>query len=768
MRILLKLVLATIVLLLLAPVIPAQAADGDDPTSGGAAAKLAFGIGPARAVSKSQTADGRPYLNYYVTPGGFLQDQVALTNLGTKPVTLELYPADASSGDDGAFAIAAGDADRTGAGSWLQLKPKYRKVTVPPREGNRYGRVLVPFEATVPADATPGDHVAAIVASYKTTSTNTSGAKVTLDQRVGVRAYFQVSGALQPRLTVEDLQATYQRTRDARGQGTVTVSYTVHNTGNVRMNASQIVEVDPLFGSSTIARPDSLSELLPGAVVTVRQTVDDVPGWGRLTVKASVFPTPTDASVPFTRGFVQSKTTIWAVSWLLVGIALLVLLLLLGGALWWRRRRRKKRLTLVSGGGGDRSAKGNKGKRAARDKEPALQRRLGQAMAARTSLRLLALTLALGVGAGAVLAAPAEAASKPRSPWQIFTETNTRKNDPQGGYSSDQANAIIDGWWGHEDPHDGPTLFSAADVDSPDFFKAFGVAQGDYSRIGVAFVRTSADGSSEHPEVHDGELAGQAFEWFTPVGAFGNWAGNVVGADSVGTVSTQQEWDGWVAAGSPSVDYDDDLRQMLPLVDGTPPAQHPSGASVLRRWPAGERISMVYFTIAGWDAHTEPIVQVGPDGHAITAWMTFRTVASPSQSRLRTSAGYRVLDVPAGFGVNTIARVDGKPVPKPGSTASAGTSAGAQPSAGASDAPSARGGATTAAPSPGQAGAADRSSDRGGIAAHGWAAAGGGLLLLLLVVGAAVVALRASRRTRTASGNDISSSSDSDRSLTGR
>ena len=36
-----------------------------------------------------------------------------------------------------------------------------------------------------------------------------------------------------------------------------------------------------------------------------------------------------------------------------------------------------------------------------------------------------------------------------------------------------------------------------------------------------------AAGSTERPAVHDGELAGQAFAWFTTTPAFGSWAGNV-------------------------------------------------------------------------------------------------------------------------------------------------------------------------------------------------------------------------------------------------
>lgn len=735
-----------------------------DPSSDDSA-HATFGIGPAHDVPASQTLDGRPYLNYLATPGATVLDSVAVLNLADEPVTLRVYPTDAEQGEDGAFGLLPEGDKPADAGSWIKLKlPKSGKVTVPARQGNTYGRVLVPVQVRIPQDATPGDHVGGIIASLQAVSTDKKGTRIRLDQRIGLRTYFRIAGPLKPKLAIENLRASYHAKRDPRGRGTVTASYTVHNTGNVRMNASQIVRLDRTFGSVITRYPASLNDILPGSRVRVTTRLDGVVGLGKLTATATIFPTPTDPTVPSTRGFVQKKVTFWAVSWWLLGaIALLLLLLLGGGFWWWRGWRRKKRLKL--GAGGTNAPQGG-GRRAARGKQPVLQRRLGEARAERRVPRMLFTILVTAIGTTVLVASPADAASTP-SPWQIYTETNTKKNDPQGGYSGDQANAIIDGWWGHEDPKSGPTLFSVADYNSPDFFKAFGVPKDDYSHIGVAFVPASADGSTEHPQVHQGERAGQAFTWFTLMGAFGSWTQSIAGADSVGTVSTQAEWDDWVAAGSPLVDYNDKLQPMLPLVEGNPLTQHASGASVLNRWPAGQKISMVYFTIADWDSHSEPIVKVGPDGHAITAWMRFETVASPSQPMLKTSAGYKVLDVPAGFGVNTIARVNGKPIPKPASSASADASAAA--SAGVSPGASSRAGetATADASSAGQPATADRSSHRGGLAGHGSAVAGG-VVLTLLVLGAVLMALRGSRRSSAAKADDPNSTSNSDRSLTGR
>jgi len=81
-----------------------------------------------------------------------------------------------------------------------------------------------------------------------------------------------------------------------------------------------------------------------------------------------------------------------------------------------------------------------------------------------------------------------------------------------------------------------------------------------------------------------------------------------------------------------------------------------------------------------------PTVKVGPDGRAMTAWMTFQTVASPTHPA-RTSGGYRVL-TGAGTGPDAAAR--------PRSTAT-GQDSGSQAAAGpvARDAENASGASST-------------------------------------------------------------------------
>ena len=99
------------------------------------------------------------------------------------------------------------------------------------------GRVVVPFRITVPANASPGDHGAAIVAVLSTLGKNPKGENVRLDQRVASRIYLRVNGPLHPGLRIEGLSVTYRHSLNPLHGGSATVRYTVHNVGNVRLAA---------------------------------------------------------------------------------------------------------------------------------------------------------------------------------------------------------------------------------------------------------------------------------------------------------------------------------------------------------------------------------------------------------------------------------------------------------------------------------------------------------------------------------------------------
>jgi hypothetical protein len=349
------LVLAFLVVLLALVPSAARADEGGGSTPGAGTVKsddgtLKFGMGPANHVPAHQIVDGRAYLTYVANPGATIRDRVAIFNYGRKPLVLQVYATDAVQSDQGAFGLLPGDQTPADAGSWIKLHlPKSGKVTVPRRTRKGPGVLPVTFDARIPADALPGDHVGGVVASLKSTSTNTKGAKVTLDQRIGVRAYFSLSGEVRPKVAIEGLTGTYTDRSDPLGRGRYTVSYYVHNLGNLRLDVRQDLRIGRcLVGQvlcprgALVAQPAPLPDLLPGSRIKVTQTFDRAYGLGRPVATVTLGPSAVDSSYGATIAAVSATTRFPAWPRLLIallGVAL-VLLVLAG---WYGERRRRRR-----------------------------------------------------------------------------------------------------------------------------------------------------------------------------------------------------------------------------------------------------------------------------------------------------------------------------------------------------------------------------------------------------------------------------------------
>ncbi|GAA1593292.1 WxL protein peptidoglycan domain-containing protein [Actinoplanes couchii] len=304
-------------LMIMAVPVPAHAAEGDVTWT-------------VRTASNSLGAT-RSSFGYDVSPGTTTKDAMVVANKGTEPVTLKVYAADGYTTDAGQLDLLAGETQSKAVGSWVRSEQS--TVTVAPGK-----TVELPFGITVPANATPGDYVGGIVTSL-TAADQTSN--VDVERRLGIKIKLRVAGDLAPALAVEDLTAGYQ-------DGTATVSYTIHNTGNAVQTARQAVSITGPFGwfkkdAAPVAAPP---ELLPGESWKVTVPIQDVAPAVLLTATATLTPMLTDASGSTTSlEPVTATATTWAIPWtyavlVVVLIALIVLLVVL---LRKQRARRKQR-----------------------------------------------------------------------------------------------------------------------------------------------------------------------------------------------------------------------------------------------------------------------------------------------------------------------------------------------------------------------------------------------------------------------------------------
>jgi hypothetical protein len=321
---------------------PSATQSSPSATAGSDAAKVTFGIGPATAGK----IDRRSNFNYLQPRGGAIADEVALINLGFKPLTLNLYPSDALNGTDGSLALQPGYATPTDLAAWVTLKTPSGKgyVVVPPRS-----TIVVPFTVRVPAKAFVGDHLAGIVASIVAEG-QTPGDRSTdikFEQRIATRIAVRVAGQLRPELTIKDASVTYVGSLNPIGRGAALVTYTVVNTGNVRLAGHQEVRVQGLFGPGASAPnlPD-VPMLLPGGSVSVTVEVPDV--WALVSMTANI---NIDALAPVgdvdpIAAVATASVHFWAIPWTLLGVLLLIGLLVM----WLLSRRR----AAPSGTGGQR------------------------------------------------------------------------------------------------------------------------------------------------------------------------------------------------------------------------------------------------------------------------------------------------------------------------------------------------------------------------------------------------------------------------------
>ncbi|MFD7183548.1 hypothetical protein ACFV90_26480 [Streptomyces sp. NPDC059904] len=280
-----------------------------------AGSATAWSVSPSAGGGTRPAQDGRPYFYAEGVPGTVLQDKVAVTNPGGRPLTVRLRGADADNTGTGALSLRARSTD---TGAWIAFAR--REVKIPART-----RAEVPFTVTVPADATPGDHPGAVVVSAN-------------GRDSGVSVHLRVSGPTLSALTVERVRVTGGR-----------ISYDLVNRGNTVLTPRLAVRADGVLGRALDRRPRTLPvELLPGRRVTLSEPWKNTPALDSVRVRLTV-----------TAGggaHDEATATKRFVPWAAVAGTCAVILAAGGAAFWCVRRRRP-----ANGGDGANSGKGENG-----------------------------------------------------------------------------------------------------------------------------------------------------------------------------------------------------------------------------------------------------------------------------------------------------------------------------------------------------------------------------------------------------------------------
>lgn len=287
----------------------------------------------------------RTNFSYELAPGTSADDSATVWNYSDSPRVFDVYARDAFATKGGGVDLLTKDKQNADLGGWLALSTE--QVTVPARSG-----VTVPFSVTAPRNALPGDHDAGIVVSLTTQSVGPDKNAVLVDHRIALRVYLRVTGPLNPVLVIDQVGTTYAGTPNPFGKGDVDVTYTVRNTGNIRLKGHQSIALQGLFGWRLAEHtPVDVPELLPGASVTLSEHFEGIPPAIRLSPTINLTPfVPAGGDIPNIEP-VAASAPVWAIPWTL--LALVVTALIALRFVRRRRRRAKPEATRRRGSGPD-------------------------------------------------------------------------------------------------------------------------------------------------------------------------------------------------------------------------------------------------------------------------------------------------------------------------------------------------------------------------------------------------------------------------------
>jgi hypothetical protein len=288
------------------------------------------------------------YVYDNIAPGSVIHDYVALVNRSTG-AAFSVYGSDATGTTlSNALTFDLPNQKPTDIGSWVTFKQNNSKnlsMVIGAKQG-----ILTPFTISVPSFATPGDHTGAVIAAIALPRTDSKGHGVIVYQRIAVPIELRVTGRLHAGLRAQSVSAGFNNTLNPFASGSVRVTFTVANTGNVRMAGVARVAVTGGFGQVSVIRPPKLPVVLPGDSVQVTATLPGLYPAGPMDAHVSVTPaiapgaTATGLKAP---GLSQEVAGLFAVPWALLG--LIVLLAGAGAGVWyylrWRRRQNEAVVT---------------------------------------------------------------------------------------------------------------------------------------------------------------------------------------------------------------------------------------------------------------------------------------------------------------------------------------------------------------------------------------------------------------------------------------
>ena len=291
----------------------------------------------AIAPSSEEGPDGRVSFRHTIDPGSALDEFVAVTNFSAAPAPFAIYASDGVVTEAGNFDLLPSGVEPVDSGAWVSIGEVEGSV---PRDGGGIvlevpagATAVVPIRIDVPAEATPGDHPAGVVAELA----RTDDSAVQVASRVGARLHLRVAGDVVAAVVPEVVAASFAPSWNPFAPGTLTVEYVVSNEGNVRLGAATSTRAGGLFDIGGGSAAGDQREILPRQQTTASVTIPVWPlffAWGEVTAEPVIVG---EDAVPASLLPATTSFTAWTIPW-----SQLVLLALVAGAVVLVVRRRAR------------------------------------------------------------------------------------------------------------------------------------------------------------------------------------------------------------------------------------------------------------------------------------------------------------------------------------------------------------------------------------------------------------------------------------------
>lgn len=231
-----------------------------------------FGIRPA-----NPNAGGAPsnYFTLKALAGETLRDAVVVANPGSTPITIALYPVDATTGQNGGAVYMSDTDPRKDVGAWITLETT--TIEVQPQK-----QATVPFTVTIPNATRAGQHLGGIAAQLdrgRSAATQQAGSfGITTVTRALTAVLVNIGDAAPtPSLRIMGAQIA-----DVDELPTLTLS--VHNDGTALVKSHGDVTVTDAAGKVVLTSQLTLDTLVPQTTIAYPVQADPptVPGTYRV------------------------------------------------------------------------------------------------------------------------------------------------------------------------------------------------------------------------------------------------------------------------------------------------------------------------------------------------------------------------------------------------------------------------------------------------------------------------------------------------------